>query len=189
MVSSQGRLPLGERNDKRATQSRFRLGRTFLSVAVGQECPAYCIAFHAGPLQSQGRASPLAMDRGPSGASVPSGFALEAHRAQKNTHLVVEVGSFSGRPQISPDQCPLGCSRPSIPHPKSLIPVADLNRSRDESDTQGLFRATTPEPRLPHRSVDCYITVARFGVMATIHRNSRLLPQSPRSSRYPLSAR
>ena len=68
---------------------------------------------------------------------------------------------------------------------RSFIPVADLNRSEDESGTQGLSRAATPGPGFSLRGVDCYLSVARLSFLLAIHRGNRPLQRPRRSTRQP----
>ena len=68
---------------------------------------------------------------------------------------------------------------------RSFIPVADLNRSGDESGARGLSRAATPGPGFPLRGVDCYPPAARLGFLLAIHRGDRPLQQPRRPTRQP----
>ena len=68
---------------------------------------------------------------------------------------------------------------------RSFIPVADLNRSGDESGARGLSRAATPGPGFPLRGVDCYPPAARLGFLLAIHRGDRPLRQPRRPTRQP----
>ena len=62
---------------------------------------------------------------------------------------------------------------------KPFVPVADLNRSWDETGTQGLSRAATPGPGFWLRGVDCHSSAARLSSLLAIHRGNRPL-QRPR---------
>jgi len=68
---------------------------------------------------------------------------------------------------------------------RPFIPVADLNRSGDESRARGLSRAATPGPGFSLRGVYCCPPAARLNFLLAIHRGDQPLRQPSHPIRHP----